>query len=136
MNAMFLKASGVLIAAATPSWNLSIWVWMYICHVSDVHLPSLRMVESLKSISFKAIAPPARSEWEPTRSGSNPLMCRPIFCTERRVAVTMDVLVIEHHLSLLNTSQIRLSSEPPCARTCATLLASAATAPSGPVDSW
>jgi len=49
---------------------------MYICHVSDVHLPNFLIVESLYPMILSAMAPPAWRECAPIKSGSIPLSCR------------------------------------------------------------
>ena len=135
MNAMFLKDCGVLMAAAIPWWSLSIWLCMYICQVLDDHRPIFWMVESLYPMSFRAIAPPALRECDPTRSGSMPWRCSLREETAARVDATMSELVTAVHLPCWKTSHMRLSSVPPCCRICPILLARAATPPLVPVDS-
>jgi len=109
---------------------------MYICHVSDVHLPNFLIVESLYRMILSAMAPPARRECAPIKSGSIPLSCRLSDFVAVRTALTISWLSTECHLLLMHTSQMRFLPFPPLEMMWCTLLATAATAPPGPVDSW
>ena len=100
MNAMLWNAKWVLIFWATPSYSFEIWLWMYICHVSDVHLPNFLIVESLYPMILSAMAPPARRECAPIKSGSIPLSCRLSDFVAVRTALTISWLSTECHLLL------------------------------------
>ena len=60
---------GVLIFCATPSDIFEIWLWIYICHVSDVHQPFFLNSGILISYDFISIAPHVRSECAPIMFG-------------------------------------------------------------------
>ena len=49
---------------------------MYIKNVSEDHRPSFMIVVSSWPLSLSAMAPPARKECTPIRSGSMPCSCR------------------------------------------------------------
>ena len=66
---------GVLIFCETPSNSFAIWLWIYICHVSEIHQPSFLIVESLYPMILSATTPPTQSECAPIVSGSIPLYC-------------------------------------------------------------
>jgi len=72
---MFRKGTGVLIFVEMPFARCPIWLWIYMRKVLLDHLPYFINTESSSFCSLRAIAPPARSEWVPTRSGSSPASC-------------------------------------------------------------
>ena len=85
-------------------------MWVYICHVSDVHRPNVLIVKSLYTIIFSAITPPAWSECVPVMSGSIHLSCSLSFFDVVLTALKFSPLVTSVHDSLRQTSQRRLSS--------------------------
>ena len=85
---------------------------------------------------FRAMAPPARRECAPMRSGSMPLSSSLSDLAADLTAATISLLWISDHTSLWKTSQRRFSSEPLLTRMWWTLRARDATAPPLPVPSW
>ena len=102
----------MIIFCAKPSDSFEIWMWIYICHVSDVQRPNFLIVESLCPIIFSAIDPPAWSEFAPIISGSILLSCSLRVFTVVLTALTMSTLVTFVQYLLLQTSHIRFSSVP------------------------
>ena len=85
---------------------------------------------------LRAIAPPARREWAPMRSGSMPFSWRLRDLAAARTAATISALWISSQTSLWRTSQSKFSSVPLLDRMWWTLRAREATAPPRPVPSW
>ena len=48
---------GVIIFFATTSNSFKIWLWIYICHLSDIQRPNFLIVESLYPMVFSAVPP-------------------------------------------------------------------------------
>lgn len=72
MFAMFWNMSCVLIFVDRDFDKCAIWLWMYWRNVMDVQRNCFWIMVSETPCSFCAIAPPARRECTPTRSGSMP----------------------------------------------------------------
>lgn len=70
--AMFVNGSVWLILLDMSLLRCAIWLWMYSRNVSDLHRPCFMIVVSLWPVSLRAMAPPARRECTPTRSGAIP----------------------------------------------------------------
>ena len=99
---------------------------MYCRKVSDVQRPCFIIVVSLSPESFSAIAPPARNECTPTRSGLMPDLCRLRFRTASLIVVRMFVALTCVHL-LWYMSHMSLFVVPPLARMWCTRRAQALT---------
>jgi len=114
MLAMFMKVSFVLIFVERSLERCAIWLCMYWRNVMDVQRPCFWMVVSETPCSFRAMAPPARSECTPTRSGSMPFLSSSKALTDARTAFRIWVEVTENHFPLSSMkSQSRLSAVPP-----------------------
>ena len=68
--AMLRKWMCVDIFLETPLENAPICSWMYMRNVSEDQRPNFLMVSRSMPLSFIAMAPPARSEWELTDARS------------------------------------------------------------------
>ena len=127
---------GALIFCATPSNSFSIWLWINICHVSDVHWPDFLIVEYLYPVIFSAISPPSRSECALVMLGSITPYCSLRVFEAVLTALTIYLLVTYVHDLLHYTSQIRFSSVPLFLSMRCTLHARASAYPLLIVDLW
>ena len=127
---------GVLIFYVTHYNSFAIWLWIYICYVSDVHRPNFLIVESLYPMIFSTINPPDESECAPIMSGSIILYYIWWVFEAVLLALTRSLIVASAHDSLIQTSYSRLSSIPLFIRMWCILHARATTDPLLPVDSW
>ena len=75
MYAILRKGSAIIIFFYTYLETCAIWLWIYCRKVRLVHLPNVLMVVSSQPWSLSAMASPAWSEWETTRSGYMPCWC-------------------------------------------------------------
>ena len=89
MDAMLRNSRGSLILLDMSLLRWAIWLCIYCRKVSERHLPCFMMVVSLNPCSFRAIAPPALSECDPTSSGVIPLSCSLRVDIAARIALTM-----------------------------------------------
>lgn len=89
MLATLMNVRFVLIFVDRSLERCAIWLWMYCKNVIDVQRPCFLIVVSETPWSFSAIAPPARREWTPTRSGSMPFLCSSRVFTD---ALTADLI--------------------------------------------
>ena len=117
MAAMFWNVRFMLIFEDRSFMRCAIWLCMYWMNVIDIHLPCFLIMVSETPWSLSAIAPPARKECTPMRSGSSPFS----FSLRVRTAVRMPVLMSFgvmgfHSCSCVNTSQRRESPVPPLVR--------------------
>ena len=136
MKAMFWYRMVVLIFFAKPSDSFEIWLWIYICHVSDVYWPNSLKVESWYPIIFSTIAPPSWSECAHIMLGSTPLSFSLRVFAAVLAYLTLSPLATSFHASLRQMLQRRLSSITLLLRMSYTLLYRATTAPFLPFDSW
>ena len=116
---MFVNDIFVLIFFARSWLRWAIWLCIYSRKVSDDHRPIFLIVVSASPMSLRAIAPPARKEWTPMRSGSIPLRCKLRVCAAFRTVCNISGGVIGTHLFVSGdqTSQIKLLGPPPFERT-------------------
>ena len=70
--AIFWKGSFLFIFCEMSLLRCAIWLCIYCKKVRDVHLPIFIIVVSDSPCNFRDMAPPALSEWTPTRSGFIP----------------------------------------------------------------
>ena len=126
----------VIIFCTIPSNSFEIWLWIYICHLYDVHCLKLLIVEYLYPIIFSAIAPPAWSKCAPIMSGSTPLSCSLRGFEVVLTALKMSLLLTSVHDSLRQTSQRIFSSITVLLRMCCTLRARSDTDPVLPFYLW
>eukprot|EP00957_Ditylum_brightwellii_P089760 6836380-Ditylum_brightwellii.AAC.1 len=75
------------------------------------------MVVSDLPLSFSAMAPPARRECTPIRSGSMPFLCRPSVLTALRMVPIMASGVTAFKILLFANKHKRESVVPPCLST-------------------
>ena len=101
---------GVLIFCVKPSGSFEMWLWICICHVSDVQQPNFLILESLYAMVFSAIYPPALSECAPIMFGSITLSCILRFFELVITALKISLLVTAVHASLRQTPQSKFSS--------------------------
>ena len=87
--AMLMNCSGLLIVVEISELRWAIWLCMYCRNVSDDQRPIFCIVVSERPCNFMAMAPPARSECTPTKSGSMPLSARPNFVVAWRICLMM-----------------------------------------------
>ena len=98
MLAMLVNGRGVLILVVMSFPRCAICAWMYMRKVRELHRPCFMIVVSSRPWSFIAIAPPARREWTPMRSGSMPWWCSCIWTTVARSWCRMSDGVTLHHM--------------------------------------
>ena len=136
--AILMKSIGVLIFDASPVLRWAIWLCMYWRKVRPDHLPIFMIVVSSAPVSFKAMAPPARREWAPTRSASMPLLWSLRALTACRRPSIMCLLVICVHVlvCLSQTSHMRFAVEPQLLMMWCTLCARALTGQLSFVIAW
>lgn len=82
---------GFTILWARPAFKAAICEWIYRRKVVPVHRPTFIIVSASAPLSFMAIAPDARSEWEPTRSILYPWAVMPVAWTAARTVATMSL---------------------------------------------
>ena len=110
---------------------------MYWRKVRLFHLPSLLMVVSSQPWILSAMAPPAWSDWEPTRSGSMPCWCSFKCLVAMRTTAIIPAGFTCYHMSLHLYAQRSVSVVPPSCRMACTTWARALTGHmSMPVASW
>ena len=136
MKFMFWYRMGVLIFCATSSEIFAIWLWIYICHVSDAQRTNVLIVESLYLMIFSAIDPPARSECAPIMMGSITFSCILRVFAAILTTLTTSLLVNYIHALLCQTPQSRFSYVPLFIRMWYTLHTRTTTAPLLTVDLW
>ena len=89
-------------------------MWMYCRNVMEVHRPCFFIIVSATPCSLRAMAPPARRECTPMRSGSIPFSCRLSSVTQCLSPVRMfDGVMFLHSPSSVQKSEMRLLSVPP-----------------------
>ena len=110
--AIFRNGTGVAIFVDRFLDRCPIWLCIYCKKVSPDHLPCFIIVVSDSPCSFNDIAPPARSEWTPTMSGSIPLSSRCKSLTLLRMQVIMSVGVTEQSSWSCLYTQIKDESAP------------------------
>ena len=133
MHAMLEKFRTTLIFDERSALKCAIWLCMYCRNVRDVQRPCFIMVVSLSPVSLSAIAPPARREWTPTKTGLIPDRWSLRLRTAIRMVVRKLVAVTCVHLLLWKTSHISFEVFPPLDKMWCTLRAQALT---GQVRRW
>ena len=83
--------SDIFVESSLLKW--AIWLWMYIRKVREDQRPIFMIVVSDCPCNFNAIAPPARSECTPMRSGSIPALssCSSLMACRSAVLMSVDV---------------------------------------------
>ena len=103
----------------------AIWLWIYCKKVRDIERPIFIIVVSLYPWSFRAMAPPARNECAPTRSGSIPCFSSfNYFAVSRSASITWQGST-GIHVPLSPTEHIKVSLVPPSERISCTICARA-----------
>ena len=74
--AMFKYDSGILIFEEIFFERCAIWSWMYCVKVKEHQLPIFIIAVSSYPYNLRAMAPPARSECAPIKSGSIAFFCK------------------------------------------------------------
>ena len=124
----------MIIFCATRSYNFEIWLWIYICQVSNSQWPNLLIVEYLYPMIFSDIAPPDRSKCAIILSGSIPLPWSFRDLYDVLNARTISPFVTAVHETFRHTSHSILSSVPQLLRIWCTLRDMDVTPPLVPVD--
>jgi len=128
-HAMLTNGTFFAIDYARPFDTMSSCPWMYSIKVVLVHRPARWISKVECFVIYRAIAPPARSECDPTLSGSNPFLSLRMIRMASFTALITSVLCTCCHLSflLIRNVQIRVDGVAPLRTMLMALVTSAQT---------